>query len=115
MPLLKLQSSVDLSEAKRSELLPALSRIVTEGLGKPEQYVMVTIESASIMLAGERGGAAFVEVRSIGGLSRDVNNHLSSKICDLLKESLGITPDRVYLNFSDIRATDWGWSGRTFG
>ena len=28
---------------------------------------------------------------------------------------LGIAPDRIYLNFTDVEAGNWGWSGSTFG
>jgi phenylpyruvate tautomerase PptA (4-oxalocrotonate tautomerase family) len=56
-----------------------------------------------------------VDIRSIGGLSDDVNRQLSQKICKLLKESLGVPPDRVYLNFTDVRPGNWGWNGDTFG
>lgn len=115
MPLLKLETSVDLSTRQRTELLPALSRILAEGIGKPEQYVMVTIGAAAIMMSGKESDAAFCDVRSIGGLNGDVNSRLSRRICDLLQTSLGIAPDRVYLNFSNVSAADWGWSGRTFG
>jgi phenylpyruvate tautomerase PptA (4-oxalocrotonate tautomerase family) len=115
MPLLKLETSVDLSVQQRTELLAALSRILAEGIGKPEHYVMVTVEAAAILMSGDGGDAAFCDVRSIGGLDGDVNSRLSRRICDVLKASLGIAPDRVYLNFSNVSAADWGWSGRTFG
>ncbi len=56
-----------------------------------------------------------MDVRSIGGLSGDVNRQLSQKIGSLLKDSLGVPPDRVYLNFTDVPAGNWGWNGDTFG
>jgi phenylpyruvate tautomerase len=115
MPLLKLETTVALTDEKKKSLLPALSKIVAETIGKPEDYVMVTINSAAILLAGKPGDAAFVDVRSIGGLSLAVNKQLSKNICTLLKESLGVAPNCIYLNFSDIDAANWGWKGSTFG
>jgi hypothetical protein len=41
MPLLKLETTVVLSEDKRQALLASLSKIVAETIGKPQQYVMV--------------------------------------------------------------------------
>lgn len=32
-----------------------------------------------------------------------------------LSDSLGIAPDRVYLNFKDVEADSWGRDGSTFG
>jgi len=117
MPLLKLDTSVAVTDEKRSSLLAALSRIVAETTGKPEQYVMVTVNhnQVSILMAGKPGDAAFVDIRGIGGLNGDVNGRLSQKVCQLLKQSLGIAPERVYLNFTDAPAENWGWNGQTFG
>jgi len=44
-----------------------------------------------------------------------VNQQLSQKIGSLLNESFGVSPDRVYLNFPDVPAANWGWNGDTFG
>ena len=115
MPLLKLETTVVLSDDKRQALLASLSKIVAETIGKPEQYVMVTINPAAILMSGKPGDAAFVDVRSIGGLSGDVNRRLSQKVCRLLHESLGVPQDRIYLNFTDVEAANWGWKGNTFG
>src|SRR5579863_179706 len=115
MPLLKLETTVSLDEQKRASLLSSLSRIVAETIGKPEKYVMVTVNQGSILMAGKPGDAAFVEVRSIGGLDGDMNRQLSERICGVLNQSLCISPERVYLNFSDVEADNWGWNGQTFG
>ena len=119
MPLLKLETTVVLTDEKRKALLASLSKIVAETIGKPEQYVMVTIGPAAIpaaiLMSGKPGDAAFVDVRGIGGLSGDVNRQLSQKVCRLLNESLGVPQERVYLNFIEVEAGNWGWKGNTFG
>ena len=56
-----------------------------------------------------------MDIRSIGGLSGEVNRKLSQKICRLLNDALAIPPGRVYLNFTDVKAANWGWKGETFG
>lgn len=73
MPLLKLETTVALPDGKKSALLAALSKIVAGMIGKPEQYVMVVISPAAIRMSGNSGDAAFVDIRSIGGLNGDVN------------------------------------------
>ena len=115
MPMLKLQTSAPLSEEQRNTLLPTLSKLVAESIGKPEQYVMVTVETASILMAGKAGPAALAEVRSIGGLNGRVNSQLSQKLCTLLEQTLGIPASRVYINFANVPADHWGWNGNTFG
>ena len=115
MPMLKLQTSFPISDEQRSALLPSLSKLLVEGIGKPEQYVMVTVETASILMAGKTGPAALAEVRSIGGLNSRVNSQLSQKLCTLLEQTLGIPAGRVYINFTNVAADQWGWNGNTFG
>jgi phenylpyruvate tautomerase PptA (4-oxalocrotonate tautomerase family) len=56
-----------------------------------------------------------VDLRSIGGLDDDVNRQLSQKVCRLLNETLGVPQNRIYLNFTDVPASHWGWKGVTFG
>jgi phenylpyruvate tautomerase len=115
MPLLKLETTVAMSEEKRSALLASLSKTIAQTIGKPEQFVMVTVNPVAILMAGQPGDAAFGDIRSIGGLSGDVNRQLSQKICQLLNQSLGIAPDRIYLSFTDVKGSNWGWNGATFG
>ena len=115
MPLLKLETTVALADEKKKALLASFSKIMAGTIGKPEQYVMVVVSPAAILMSGKPGDAAFVDIRSIGGLSEDVNRQLSQKIGNLLKETLGTPPDRVYLNFTDVPAASWGWNGDTFG
>jgi len=115
MPLLKLETTVALSEDKRQALLASLSKTVAETIGKPQQYVMVAASQAAMQMSGSPGDAAFVDVRSIGGLTEDVNRKLSQKVCQLLHDSLGIPPNRIYLNSTDVQASHWGWNGSTFG
>ena len=115
MPLLALHTSVPLSEQQRQDLLAPLSQIVAECIGKPERYVMVTVDVAAIRMAGVEGPAAHAEIRSIGGLNGATNRKLSERLCALLQERLGIPPDRVYLNFTSVSAENWGWNSGTFG
>ena len=42
MPLLKLETTIALSQEQRTSLLSSLSKVVASAIGKPEQYVMVT-------------------------------------------------------------------------
>ena len=115
MPLLKLEATVPLPEEKGKPLLAALSKAVAGATGKPEQYVMVTATQSTMLMSGQAGDAAFVDIRGIGGLNGETNRKLSQQICKLLKDSIGIAPDRVYLNFTDVEAGSWGWNGSTFG
>jgi phenylpyruvate tautomerase len=115
MPLLKLETTVAVPEKQRGALMGQLSRLVAEAIGKPEEYVMVALSQTEILMAGKPGKAAFVDLRSIGGLGSDTNRKLTEGLCDVLETELQVPPDRVYVVFTDVRATDWGWNGATFG
>ena len=116
MPLIKLETNHPFSPPESAALCAKLSRLAAEVIGKPEQYVQAIVASQPAMMrhGGADGPAAFVEVRSIGGLSPKVNTALADRVCRLLKE-VGIPGERVYLNFVDVPATHWGHDGSTFG
>ena len=115
MPLLKLETNVTMSAEQRAALLASLSKVVAQTIGKPEQYVMVTAGNTAVLMAGKAGDAAFVDIRSIGGLSGEVNRRLSQRICEVLKTSIGVPANRAYLNFTEVEAANWGWNSETFG
>lgn len=111
MPMLNLKCTKEISSDLQKELSMAVATII----GKPETYVMVVAEKASIMMSGEKGDAAYVEVRSIGGLNHSVNTQLTRQICKLMEDLLYIPSDRVYVTFQSIERDHWGWNGSTFG
>ena len=62
--------------------------------------------------AGSEEPCAYVEIKSIGALTPSA---MSDQFCELIKTSLGISKDRIYIEFDDVNASSWGWNGRTFG
>ena len=116
MPLIKLQTSVKCSDEQKQRIASQLSAVCAGEIGKPETYVASIVEDdAVITFGGAAADAAFVVVKSIGGLNSSVNNALSKAICASLENELGIAGDKVYINFVDVKASDWGWNGSTFG
>ncbi|MEJ2647255.1 MAG: phenylpyruvate tautomerase MIF-related protein [Sedimentisphaerales bacterium] len=117
MPLIQLDTSCDLSNPeKRKTIAKEISSLAAECIGKPEHYVMTCVRDNVVMtMSGTDAPAASVSVKSIGGLSREVNKKLSVEICQMLQKELGITGDRVYLTFEELSPTHWGWKADTFG
>ena len=94
-------------------LLKKLSAALATATGKPESYVMTLLDSGVPMtFAGSEEPCAYVEVKSIGALTPPA---ISNQFCKLIKSSLGIPKDRIYIGFDDVNASNWGWNGRTFG
>jgi phenylpyruvate tautomerase PptA (4-oxalocrotonate tautomerase family) len=114
MPLLKIQTNVDIPEAKRQALLQKASLQVAEMLGKPEQYVMICLETGKEMLfAGSGDPLAYLELKSIG-LPGDRTKAFSAGLCTLISSELGIPQERIYIEFADAARNLWGWNGGTF-
>ena len=114
MPLLKIQTNVDLPNGKTSLMLPQLSQAVAELLGKPEDYVMVCLETnRNMSFAGDTAPLAYLELKSIG-LPEPKTPTLSTTLCDLVEYHLGVNRDRIYIEFSNAARHLWGWNGTTF-
>lgn len=114
MPFLKIQTNVSVDENKQAELLTRASALTASELGKPESYVMVSIEPERIMsFAGNSAPLAYLELKSIG-LQESQTADLSKALCDLVASSLEIDQGRVYIEFADAPRAMWGWNGATF-
>jgi len=116
VPLVRLETTEKLQADRKASLCASLSALCAEAIGKPEEYQMaIVLDGLTIQRSGRPGPAAFVDIRSIGSLTRKVNQILSEKICHLLQQELDIPGDRVYLNMTDIPGDRWGHDGSTFG
>ncbi len=114
MPLIKVQTSAKIQD--KASLALELSKICAQIIRKPESYVQSIVEDdAVISMGGTIIDSAFVEVKSIGGLNSSVNKELSLALCKVLEEKVKIKPSSVYINFSDVAASNWGNNSTTFG
>ena len=115
MPLLRLQTNLELDQEKKTALSAALSRKVGEWLDKPEDYVQVTLESNVCMrFGGTEDPSAFVEIRSLGFYGFN-QAEISHALCEYLQAECSISQERVFINFFDMERENWGWNGKTFG
>ena len=114
MPLLSIETNQALSAEQSETLLAEASRKVSELLGKPERYVMVSLRHTPHMrFAGENGPLAYLELKSIG-LPEAATAELSAGLCELLSSATGIPGDRIYIEFANAERHLWGWNGGTF-
>lgn len=114
MPFLKVQTNSGMGAEVRNNLMKSLSKTVADRLGKPERYVMVTIESGSpMMFAGNDEPLAYMELKSIG-LPEASTPSLSESLCTVIEKELGIPGDRIYIEFADAKGHMWGWNKNTF-
>lgn len=114
MPLLKIQTNREVRPQQRPPLLRQASAKVAEILGKPERYVMVSLEhNPDMLFGGAAAPLAYLELKSIG-LPGNRTRELSAALCRLIRDTLEIPEERVYIEFADAARHLWGWNGRTF-
>ena len=112
MPLVKVQANIADLQAPDT-LLKKLSAVLATSTGKPESYVMTLLDSGVPMtFADSEEPCTYVEIKSIGALAPPA---MSDQFRELIKSSLGIPKDRIYIGFNDVNASNWGWYRRTFG
>jgi phenylpyruvate tautomerase PptA (4-oxalocrotonate tautomerase family) len=114
MPFLRIQTNQPITEIEARRLAARASAVVAEQLGKPERYVMTSAESNPAMqFAGTDAPLAYLELKSIG-LPESRTADLSRALCEMLAETTGIDPQRIYIEFTDAPRKMWGWNSGTF-
>lgn len=112
MPLLQINTNVSIEDS--NALAKDASRIIAGMLGKPESYVMVTVNAeTSLIFAGSEDGAAHLKLKSLG-LDETKTADYSTHLCGFIQNTLGISPSRIYIEFSSPERHMWGWDGKTF-
>ena len=112
MPLVKIQTS--LSKVNDEEnFLKEISTELSTLTGKPEAYVMTLLQTNTPMtFAGSNDPCCFVEIKSIGSLNPSL---MTKCFCNLISSHTNIPPNRIYIAFQDVNASQWGFNGNTFG
>ncbi|XP_056144437.1 macrophage migration inhibitory factor isoform X2 [Lampris incognitus] len=81
-----------------------------------KMYIAVNINPDQMMMFGGKGDpCALCSLHSIGKISGAQNKRYSQLLCGLLNKHLGISPDRIYVNFFDMDAANVAWNNTTFG
>lgn len=53
---------------------------------------------------------AFVDVRSIGGITEEQNAKNTEALTEAVAKALNISAEGVYVTFTDIPAINWGYN-----
>lgn len=114
MPYLLIQTNAIPDGAAQAALIRHLSARLASWLGKPEQYVMVALQPGTAMsFAGSDEPCAYLELKSIG-LPEAQLPELSAQLSRVMADEVGISTDRIYIEFSAAEAQWWGWNCSTF-
>ena len=116
MPMFILNTNIssldhDLCESIRPEAVNILS---TE-IGKSPDFIVTLINQSVNLKFGQRTNpCAYIEIKNVGQLPRDKTSVLSSNLAELLFEKVGVTKDKIYIEFQESPRHLWGWNGKTF-
>tara|TARA_Y100001968_G_C19411358_1_gene746479 strand:+ start:1577 stop:1918 length:342 start_codon:yes stop_codon:yes gene_type:complete len=113
MPLIQINTSSKGVLENENSLQKAISKLVADLTGKPEDYVMTMIQKDIMMtFAGSDEPCCFINVKSIGSLEP---SSMSKSLCELIASKTNINTNRIYIEFIDVKASHWGFNGSTFG
>ena len=111
MPLIEINTSSK-SIFEIDLLQKEISKMVADLTGKPENYVMTIIQSDTLMtFAGSDEPCCFIKLKSIGSLNP---SKMSKSLCDLIASKTNISTNRIYIEFVDVKAKNWGFNSSTF-
>ena len=99
---------------KENQLLQKeVSKMVAELTGKPENYVMTMVQSnIEMTFSGSDEPCCFIQLKSIGSL---LPSSMSKSLCELIASKTNIKANRIYIEFTDVKPSNWGFNSSTFG
>lgn len=111
MPYLNIMTNQDIAD--EAAFIKKASATVSKASGKPESYVMISIEANKAMsMGGSDAATAFLDYRALG-LPND-RTAFSDTLCSLINSELNIDGSRIYISMTDSERHNWGWNHSTF-
>ncbi|XP_037118289.1 macrophage migration inhibitory factor [Syngnathus acus] len=115
MPMFVVNTNVAQDSVPQA-LLSEVTEELAKAMGKPAQYIAVHINPGQMMMFGGKGDpCALCSLHSIGKIGSAYNKQYSKLLCGLLNKHLGVSPDRIYINFVDMDASNVATNNSTFG
>ncbi|XP_062856711.1 macrophage migration inhibitory factor [Trichomycterus rosablanca] len=115
MPMFVVNTNVP-KDAVPAGLMSDITQELAKAMGKPANYIAVHITPDQMMMFGGSGDpCALCSLHSIGKIGGSQNKQYSKLLMGMLNKHLGISPDRIYINFVDMGAANVAWNNSTFG
>ena len=118
MPILEIRVNVDggKSAVELKALMQQIAQDFAPLIGKPLQYVQVSLQTNQLVSFGGDGDApcAMCSVTSIGNIDLEHNTAVSAFLSATLAKEFGVSPTRYYCRFVDVPRDHVGFSGATF-
>ncbi|XP_066505630.1 macrophage migration inhibitory factor [Hoplias malabaricus] len=115
MPMFVVNTNVS-RNAVPEGLMPQLTQDLAKVTGKPANYMAIQIiPDQMMMFGGSSEPCAICSFHCIGKIGGSQNKQYSKLLMGILNKQLGISPDRIYINFFDMEAANVAWNNSTFG
>ena len=114
MPYIKLTTTAKVDDESCALLKAKFGKAIESFAGKTDSWLMVAIDDGKRMwFKGDNSAdTAMVEVELLGEVNARDSEKMTARVCDILQETLGISPARVYVKYTGYR--NWGWNGANF-
>lgn len=111
MPFIISRVSTPITQQQETELKVQLGKAIELVPGKSEEYLLLGFEnSCRLYLRGNNSEpTAYIEASIFGNENHIGYTEFTAEVTRIFNEVLGISPDRIYIKFSDITA--WGVQG----
>lgn len=114
MPCIATKTNAAIGAEKEKILKEEFGKAISLLPGKSESWLMLTFEENSHIYFRGKGEEklAYVEVSVFGSAPADAYERLTKEITGILCRELGISPDGIYVKYSETQ--HWGWNGGNF-
>ena len=113
MPLALINLGTKVSDNVKAEVAKEAMNLLSSVLGKPIIYCSCQVVDSVGGFAANVEPSVFIEIRSVGALEGK-QKELSDKFCSLIESKTSVKGDKVYLNFIDVKGSNWGFNHKTF-
>ena len=114
MPYIVTKTSAKITDEQKEALTKAFGEAISLIKGKSEMWLMLDFSAERDMAF--RGSAdkdiCMIEVSLFGKASQKEYSDLTDKICEIVSEVLGVSPEKTYVKYSEIDT--WGYNGENF-
>ncbi|CAN6897311.1 unnamed protein product, partial [Brassica oleracea] len=112
MPCLYITTNVNMEGVDTDPFYLEVTKAVASIVGRPQNLVMVVLKgSIEIVFGGNKEAAAYAEIVSMGGITKQVKTQLIATVGSILHShfsirliSLSINPTRFILKVFDMQA-----------
>ena len=110
MPMITLTTAASVTPQAAQQLTEGLGKAITLIPGKSKSHLMLSFQGGVAMsFGGKASNAAFVSVNCFGHAPKEAYEKLTAAICELLQTVLEISPENVFIKYSETE--NWGWNG----